>query len=330
MGNADVQYGGFSRCRCAVESIGSARPSEHGAGALSSVVGQPALPVSAGKINEWKGGTGVTRKDDSWWTGRDLGGEPSTVPVPSGGLRSKRNHFFYLASGQLRTAPQRWMLVAAVMCMVLIAPVSALATTATAISAGLFHTCELTSAGAVECWGDDESGQLGDGTTTNKTTTVAVSGLSGGVTAISAGGFHTCAVTSAGAVECWGDNGYGQLGDGTTTSKMTPVPVSGLSSGVVAISAGTYHTCALTSAGAVKCWGDNGYGDLGDGTTIKRARPVAVSGLSSGVIAISAGLLAPCAADRRRRDEVLGRKRIRPSSATARSRKELRRSRSAV
>jgi alpha-tubulin suppressor-like RCC1 family protein len=102
-----------------------------------------------------------------------------------------------------------------------------------------------------------------------------------GATALAAGGNHTCARTSAGAVECWGGNGNGQLGDGTTTERHTPVAVSGLAGGVAAIAAHDYHTCALTSAGGVKCWGYNTSGQVGDGTTTDRHRPVGVVGFGA-------------------------------------------------
>ena len=146
-----------------------------------------------------------------------------------------------------------------------------------AVAAGHNHSCALTSAGAVWCWGDNGFGQLGDGTTSDRTAPVAVSGLGSGVVAVSAGYGYTCALTSAGAALCWGVNSVGQLGDGTTTNRSTPTTVSGLGSGVAAIDAGDSHTCAVTSAGAVLCWGVNTFGQLGDGTTTDRSTPTAVS-----------------------------------------------------
>ena len=105
------------------------------------------------------------------------------------------------------------------------------------------------------------------------------------LTQVSAGISHSCALTTAGGVKCWGYNFYGQLGDGSTAQRLTPIDVSGLTSGVAAIAAGGYHTCALTTACGVKCWGRNTEGQLGDGSTTQRLTPVIVSSLASGVTA---------------------------------------------
>ncbi len=134
------------------------------------------------------------------------------------------------------------------------------------LGSGPSHICALTSGGGVQCWGSDSRGELGNGS------------LTSGVRAIDAGSFYTCAVTSAGGAKCWGYGGRGQLGNGTSLqAQRTPVEVTGLGSRVVAISAsGYYHTCALTSAGRVKCWGSNTAGQLGNGRTRSTSTPVDV------------------------------------------------------
>jgi alpha-tubulin suppressor-like RCC1 family protein len=152
-----------------------------------------------------------------------------------------------------------------------------------AISAGDSHTCALTTGGAVKCWGDNGSGELGNPTNsgtsynTPNPTPLQVTGLTSGVAAISAGNGYTCALTTAGAVKCWGSNHYGQLGNptnsGTVNANPTPSDVSVLSSGIAAISAGSGHTCALTTAGTVKCWGWNDYGQLGNPTNTDTDNP---------------------------------------------------------
>ena len=147
----------------------------------------------------------------------------------------------------------------------------------------------------MKCWGSNRQGRLGDGTTTDRNTPVDVVGLTSGVADISTSSNHTCVLTTGGGIKCWGFNHFGQLGDGTTTDRNTPVDVVGLTSGVVAVSTNSRHTCALTTSGGVKCWGQNSLSQVGDGTTTDRNTPVDVVGLSGGVAAISAGYIHSCA-----------------------------------
>jgi alpha-tubulin suppressor-like RCC1 family protein len=119
---------------------------------------------------------------------------------------------------------------------------------------------------------------LGNGTNTESNIPIDVWGLTSGVSAISAGYWHTCALTFSGGVMCWGSNWHGELGNGTNTESNIPVDVFGLASGVSAITAGYYNMCAITSSGGIKCWGWNAHGGLGNGTNANSNVPIDVSG----------------------------------------------------
>src|SRR5205823_6620661 len=135
------------------------------------------------------------------------------------------------------------------------------------------HTCAIDKSGGVSCWGWNNFGQLGDGTQTNHAVPLAT-GVTG-AKSIAAGNDHTCAVTAT-QVACWGYNGDGQVGTGGTSShETTPVAVAG-TAGALAVAAGGTHSCAITPGKTVVCWGANGSGQIGDGTTSERdiATPV--------------------------------------------------------
>lgn len=199
-------------------------------------------------------------------------------------MKLNRKRFLSICSVVMPT------LVSLIFC---VAPSNALAQTPLAgvvkISAGSSHTCALTSNGGVKCWGSNQFGQMGVSLSLfSSSTPVDVPGLSSGVAAIAAGELHTCALTTLGGVKCWGLNSNGQLGDnGPLAVRFTPADVSGLTSGIGAIAAGRRTTCAVTTGGAAKCWGANGVGQLGDGTTTQALIPVDVFGLASGVSAIA-------------------------------------------
>ncbi|MEV6978767.1 hypothetical protein [Kitasatospora sp. NPDC093806] len=167
----------------------------------------------------------------------------------------------------------------------------------TAIAAGGDRSVALRHEGRVMAWGENTFGQLGDGTTTDRTLPVWVcaTGASapcetsatilGGVTAIASGQGHTLALRSDGTLRSWGINGYGQLGDGTSTDRSTPVrvcagnataPCDTFQSGIGAIAAGFEFSLALKSDGGVRAWGNNDNGQLGDGTRLYRTVPVRV------------------------------------------------------
>jgi hypothetical protein len=122
---------------------------------------------------------------------------------------------------------------------------------------------------------------------------VAITALGNEVAEIATGEYHTCARKTDGTVWCWGDNAYGELGDGTTVMRSSPVRVTALGSSVTEVVAGRAHTCARKADGSLWCWGENQYGQLGDGTTVNRAAPVSVFGADA--LRIAAGGYGTCA-----------------------------------
>ena len=166
-------------------------------------------------------------------------------------------------------------------------PAQAEFSTTPAIAAGGDHSLALKQDGTVWAWGDNNDGQLGDGTTERRYTPTQVPGLTD-VVAIAAGYYHSLALRQDGTVWAWGDNSHGQLGDGGSQDRYTPAQVPGLTN-VIAISAGRYHSLVLKQDGTVWGWGNNSAGELGDGrsATTKRT-PVQAQGLTN-VIAIAAG-----------------------------------------
>ncbi len=163
-----------------------------------------------------------------------------------------------------------------------------------AVALGGEHACAIKN-GGVLCWGENRSGQLGDGSHVIRTTPIPAIGLEANATAIAASWNHTCALAQFGVAKCWGENATGQLGDGTLIERTTPTEVVGLGTGVLQIATAYGHSCALTAASGVMCWGDNQFGELGDNSTVSRMAPADVSGLGSGVQSIAIGGQRSCA-----------------------------------
>ena len=160
-----------------------------------------------------------------------------------------------------------------------------------AISAGISHTCALINDGTVRCWGSGSAGRLGNGASTHRPAAVTVSGIIGTdaattATAIAAGGDHACALMQNGTIKCWGAGSFGQMGNLANISKTTPVTVYGIGNGAlannagIAVSAGGLHTCAVLAKGNMRCWGNNGFFQLGDGTNTQSNRPLGVDELA--------------------------------------------------
>ena len=209
-------------------------------------------PVQAGSATTWRsvsiGSTAVcaTRTDDSLWCWGNAAYGQTGI---SG------------ASGNVTT------------------PTAGPAGSWSSVSVGDTHTCGIKTDGTLWCWGENLNGGIGDGTTTNRPTPVAITAT--GVTtwaSVSAGFYNTCGLaatgSAAGGLFCWGYNNSGQLGDGTTTNRNSPVRIG--SATWTAVSAGRGHTCGVQTAGTAWCWGLNNNGQVGDGTATNRSAPTQV------------------------------------------------------
>jgi len=133
------------------------------------------------------------------------------------------------------------------------------------------HSCGILNNNTLKCWGYNGWGQLGDGTTVNRSSPETIDSGTG-YQRVSAGYHHVCGITSSSALKCWGRNNSGQLGDGTTIMRTTPISIDG-STSYQRVSSGYYYTCGITTSGVLKCWGDNASGQLGDGTTVNKTSP---------------------------------------------------------
>jgi alpha-tubulin suppressor-like RCC1 family protein len=168
--------------------------------------------------------------------------------------------------------------------------------TAASVSAGGGHACAVLTDGTIWCWGLNSSGELGDGTKINRNKPTQVAGISNALEVAAGVGFTCAALGASGSatVECWGYNGNGQLGDGTTSDHALPAPVSGIGTAVHVASGGN-HACAILADHSIQCWGQNFYGELGNGSTTDSSTPVAVTSISTAV-SLGLGHFHSCAA----------------------------------
>lgn len=253
---------------CAVVALGAVYC--WGSGAVGSYVGRyTAVPVVVDQVN---GAVAVA-----------AGGHSCALLV-DGTVKCWGNN----SNGQLGNGGDSGSLTAV--------PVSQLAN-AVGISAGRNHTCALIADGTARCWGDNTGGKVGDGTTTARSVPAAAVINLANAMEIATGGDHTCSVQANGTVHCWGSNGVGQLGNGTTASSATATTVSNIAGSIAArgLVSGSGFTCARRGNGAVACWGSDADGKLGNGSAQgSSSNPTLVSGLA-GTALLSAGVNHACA-----------------------------------
>lgn len=170
--------------------------------------------------------------------------------------------------------------------------VSGLTSGVAGVAVGEHHACAWLTDGSAKCWGNNTSGQLGNGSTTGSSSPVSVTGLSG-VTKMVAGAAHTCALVSGGYVKCWGSNTVGSIGDGTFVDRLVPTTVSNISS-ISSLSTKFETTCAMTSGGTVYCWGRNGSYQVTETNKVHQNVPVLVAGIGSTVSQIAVGMENVC------------------------------------
>ena len=296
-----IVAGGLHSCGVSVSGVrcwGDNTLGQLGSGTLSSdsvpvaVSGNPALTqIAAGRAHS----CGLTADGQAWcWGANSSGqlGDSSTIGRSSPVQVRGGNTFRQLAAGLAHTCGLRTD--GLVYCwgsgangrlgnngtLAAIRPVAvAGGHLFTAVALGDAHSCGLRNDGVVLCWGLNQNGRLGDGTTADRLEPTPITNPSASAfTVVSAGGSHTCALTTAGTALCWGAGSSGQLGTGAATAQqLVPGPITG-STLFDRLSAGFAHTCALQADGTAYCWGSNGSGRLGDGTTTQRNAPVAVAG----------------------------------------------------
>ncbi|MEI8335770.1 MAG: hypothetical protein WCG37_02765 [Actinomycetes bacterium] len=150
---------------------------------------------------------------------------------------------------------------------------------AKAITAGGGHACALLDTNEITCWGSNDSGAVGNGSSDNQLLPAKVNGVSS-ATSLASGDKHTCALLSDSTISCWGYNGNGQLGNGSNADSSTPVQVSAITN-ATKIDVGADHSCALLADSTIWCWGANGNGQLGNGSNIDSNTPVQVSGITT-------------------------------------------------